>query len=241
MGNWSTVKSRADEMENTARDFNVSLSGSLGCLKTYLTAVYYQGTGDLDAALRLYQDEKFNLRLTGSTPQTSANQLERDVAVLATLNILWILQEGQRQDPDKTAALLEMLTPLCTNHAIKDIETAFNMVFATVKVNPPMPGFTTKNFLRAALNRAQATANTQFLCITLSVMCDRYFVNIVGEQAVKSATAASVQAKKSGNILWRSVADGMLAHCYEVQGNHAEARETMEQARKLAEASWPKT
>jgi len=55
----------------------------------------------------------------------------------------------------------------------------------------------------------------------------------------KSAMAASVQAKKSGNVLWQSVADGMLANCYEVQGKNSDAQQTMEQARLLSQKALP--
>ena len=110
---------------------------------------------------------------------------------------------------------------------------------ATVETHPAAALFQVKNCLRAALNGAQTTANTQFLCITLSVMCNRFFSNVVGAQAEKSAQAASVQAQKSGNILWRSVADGMLAQCYEVNGKTADAKFTRDQAFKLAQMALP--
>jgi len=89
------------------------------------------------------------------------------------------------------------------------------------------------------LSGARTTANTQFLCITLNVMCNRFFSNVVGAQAEKSAMAASVQAMRSGNILWRSVAEGMLAQCYEVQGKHTEAQATLEQAQSFARLALP--
>jgi hypothetical protein len=70
-------------------------------------------------------------------------------------------------------------------------------------------------------------------------MCNRFFANVVGAQAEKSALAASVQAQKSGNVLWRSVADGMLAQCYEVNGKATDAKVTMGQAVKLAQMALP--
>jgi len=96
-----------------------------------------------------------------------------------------------------------------------------------------------KGYLRAALHGAGVTANTQFLCITLNVMCSRFFSNVVGDQAEKSAMAASTQAANSGNALWRSVADGMLAQCYEVQGKNAMARDTLAQAQVFAQKAAP--
>jgi hypothetical protein len=239
VADWPGVKRYVDELKSTAKTFEIPLAGPLGLLTTYLTGVYHQGIGDFDTALRIYENEKFNLTSPKSSHVSSVDQVERDVALLAALNSLLILQDARRQDPNNNAALLAKLEPFCSKHPSKDIETAYNLVVATVNTNPPSPMYKIKNYLRAALSGAQATANTQFLCITLNVMCSRFFNNVVGEQAEKSAMAASVQAQKSGNLLWRSVGDGMLAQCYEVQGKKAEAREAWERARLFSQKALP--
>lgn len=238
---WATAKGHIEKVETTARDFDVPLVGPLGSVLVYLTGVYYQGIGDLDTALEIFQGKTFELPAeTGKTNMmNSADQVERDIALLAALNSLWILQDGDRKNPSRNTTLIARLEPLCKSHPNKDIETAFNLVMATVETHPAAALFQVKNCLRAALNGAQTTANTQFLCITLSVMCNRFFSNVVGAQAEKSAQAASVQAQKSGNILWRSVADGMLAQCYEVNGKTADAKFTRDQAFKLAQMALP--
>jgi Cohesin loading factor len=238
---WSTAKSHIDKVEATAKDLDVPLVGPLGSVLVYLTGVYHQGTGDLDTALEIFQDKRFDLPSEAAkvNPRNSADQVERDIALLAALSSLWIQQDGHRKNPSRNTSLISILQPLCKNHPNKDIETAFNLVMATVETDPSAPLFQVKNCLRAALSGAQTTANTQFLCITLSVMCNRFFSNVVGAQAEKSAQAASVQAQKSGNILWRSVADGMLAQCYEVNGKASDASYTMDQAFKLAQMALP--
>jgi hypothetical protein len=239
IADWAGAHKRIDKLRSTAKTFEVSLAGPLGCLVLYLTGVYHQGVGDLDAALQIFQDDKFNLSPVRSPNPTSGDQVEHDISLLAALNTLWILQEDYRKDPTKNTTLVARLEPLCTNHSNKDIVTAFNLILATVNTNPPAPLYTIKSSLNAALSGAMSTANTQFLCITLNVMCARFFANVVGAQAEKSAMAASVQAKKSGNVLWRSVADGMLAQCYEVQGKQIEATATLEQAQKFAQIALP--
>jgi hypothetical protein len=238
---WATTKSHIDKVKTTAKDLDVPLDGPLGSVLVYLTGVYHQGIGDLDAALEIFQDKKFVLPAETAKVNTmnSADQVQQDIALLAALNSLWILQDDRRKHPSINTSLLSRLQPLCKNHENKDIETAFNLVMATVETYPPAPLFQVKNCLRVALKGAQTTANIQFLCITLNVMCNKFFSNVVGPQAEKSAQAASVQAQKSGNILWRSVADGMLAQCYEVNGKAADAKFTMDQASKLAQRALP--
>lgn len=66
-------------------------------------------------------------------------------------------------------------------------------------------------------------------------------MNVVGAQAEKSAMAASAQAQRSGNMLWMSVADGMLGHCFELNGKPVEAKITMDKARGMAGKALPPT
>ncbi|KAE8446148.1 hypothetical protein EG329_012521 [Mollisiaceae sp. DMI_Dod_QoI] len=236
---WAKVKHCIDMIHKTAREFEIDLKGPLECLTLYLTGVYHQGVGNFDAALDIFRNDRFNLPSSKSTITSCAEQVERDIALLAALNTLWILQDKPRLDPSYNVVLMDRLGQLCENHPNKDIETAFHLIAATVNTNPPTELFRIKGYLRAALNGAQTTGNTQFLCITLNVMCSRFFSGVVGDQAEKSAKAASVQAQKSGNVLWMSVADGMLAQCYEVQGKKAEAQVALEQARISAEKALP--
>lgn len=187
----------------------------------------------------MFKDEAFrNSQRKGSlTP--SAMQFERDLGILAALNQLSIYQESKRQDKAKNKVLLEQLKTRCENHANKHIETAWNVLAAAIVTEPPMAMHETKAHLKKALNGASSTKNTQFLCITLSLMFNHFFSNIVGEQAEKSARAASVQAQYNGNPLWRSVADGALARCLEVQGKHEEAQVTLRYAQNFARAVLP--
>ena len=66
-------------------------------------------------------------------------------------------------------------------------------------------------------------------------MCGCFYATNVGEQAEKSALAAQMQAKRSGNKLWGSVTDGLLAKCYEGQGKMAEADGAFREGVRLAE------
>ncbi|CZS93681.1 related to CYC8-general repressor of transcription [Rhynchosporium agropyri] len=234
LADWSETKRQIDALMATSRSFDIAPTGPLEILAMYLTGVYHQGIGDLDRALNIFQDAKFALPTAKNLITTSMDQLYRDISLFAALNTLWILHENDRQDVNQNTALIEKLRPFCEHHPSVDLQTAFNLVWATVPTNPPVQMYQVKNHLRAALNGASATANTQFLCITLNVMCSRFFSNVVGDQAEKSAMAASTQATNSGNVLWRSVADGMLAQCYEVQGKKDLAQETLQQAQYFA-------
>ncbi|CAG8962054.1 hypothetical protein HYFRA_00005096 [Hymenoscyphus fraxineus] len=233
ISDWHQVKLNIDQLRSTARNFDFALPGPLECLALFLTGVYYQGSGDLSTALRIFQDPMFSLNHNhGKT--TSTSKIEREFSIIAALSALWILQTPSLQNTANNTATLAMLEPICDKHPNLDIQTAFRLVKATILTNPPVPLYSIKTLLGAALSGAKKTQNNQFICIILNVMCSKFFSNVVGEQAEKSAMAGCVQAQKSGSLLWRSVADGMLAKCYDVQGKKGQAAQRMAMAEKFA-------
>ncbi|RFU26883.1 hypothetical protein B7463_g9443, partial [Scytalidium lignicola] len=232
---WVGLKKSLEDIRTGPKKLDVSLTGTVGLFVTYLTGVYHQGIGDLERALKIFGGPEFVLSPANPFPSRAIEKVNHDLAILAALNVAWILQERNRQNTDTNIALLAKLELFCANHTSQDIRTAYNIVMATVNTNPPAQLFKLKTYLSAALNGAKSTANTQLLCITLSVMCNRFFTNVVGEQAEKSALAATLHAQKSGSALWMSVADGMLAQCYDVQGKKAEAYATFQDALRYAQ------
>lgn len=232
-GSWADVKNNIDNLKASAQELDLSLEGPLGLLVTYLSGVFYQGVGDLGAALNIFQDKRFELPAQSAPAMASSSleQVGRDISLLAALNTLWILQDGNKKNLTRNTALIARLEPFCANHLNQEIKTAYNLIVATVETNPATPLFKVKNYLKMALDGAQATANSQFLCITLNVMCSKFFYNVVGIQAEKSASAADHHAKKSGNPLWKSVATQMLSRALEVNGKKAESITAVDQAR----------
>lgn len=200
-------------------------SGSLDLSVLYMTGVYYQGTGNLDAALEVFEDERFAIGEMGSK-SGAAGSNPSSIAILAYFNRLWIMQEPSRRDDEQTAELIEKLRAYCVNHADEEIKTAFSLVQAGIENNPQSstPLGVVKNHIGSGLNGSKATSNTMLLAIALCLMRNCLFENVVGDQTVKSARAGSAQAKKTGNLLWMSLADGMLAQTCDMQGNVEEAQ-----------------
>ncbi|ESZ91967.1 hypothetical protein SBOR_7624 [Sclerotinia borealis F-4128] len=237
VGEWTRVKQSMTHMAAAAEKFEVPLSGRLGTLAFYLEGVYLQGTGDLKAALKVFQHEM--LQLPEGSDSASEDQIERDIAILAALNVLLILQDENWQDPMKNHMLISKLGPYCVNHPTKDIQTAFSLIRATVRTSSSAMIHETKSHLSAALAKAKASHNTQFLCLVLNIMCSKFFNNCLGDQAEKSALAALKQANHSKNKLWVSVAEGLLAQFYDISGKRTEAQATFEEACALAHEALP--
>lgn len=198
-------------------------AGRLNLLVLYVKGVYYQGTGDLDTAFEIFNDRQLSVPDTNDPNHSSSGIALPEVALLATLNKIWILQEPSRRDDLQTMELVERIRPYCSDHPDTDLRTAFNLVVAAIETNPPQSMQTVKRHISTGLKWAQAANNTQLLGIALNLMRSCLFDSVVGDQAVKSAKAGRAQAQKAGNLLWMSVGEGMLAQTEEMQGQVEEA------------------
>lgn len=227
---WDEVKYCVTQLESLV----TPTSGSAVVLYSmYLAGVYHQGTGNLEAAINIYSHPSFSL----SADETRAKHrkpVELEVALLATFNLIWIMQDLHYRNDQRTQELIEQIRPLCTDHPNIEIRTAYNLVMAAIQTNPPIPMTAVKTHISAALSNSKSLADVHTLSIALNLMRAKLFQSIVGDQALKSAKAASNQARKSGNTLWMSVADGMLSQSYEVQGAMLEAQKVWHDATHFA-------
>ncbi|KUI52682.1 hypothetical protein VP1G_00250 [Cytospora mali] len=208
--------------------------GRLGLLVLYVTGIYHQGTGDLDRALQIFNDQRFAVPDADTTPSNAGSIPPSEVALLAALNRIWIMQEPSHRDDYLVAELIEKIKPYCSDHADVDIRTAFNLALAAIQTEPRQSIQTVKRHIQAGLKWAQNANNTHLLSISLNLMRAMLFENVVGDQAVKSAKAGRAQANKAGNMLWMSVGDGMLAQTEEMQGQVEQAERLRQSGTQLA-------
>lgn len=209
-------------------------------LALYLEGVFYQGSAQLERAVEIWKDKTFEMDWSG-TPKPGSSRIEMELSILAALNRIWIMQDPRQMDDAETQELIDLLRPICEDNPDQEIRTVYNLVLSSIQLNPPLSINQIKRHIQQSLSGAQQTSNTHHLSIALNIMRCRLFENVVGEQALKSAKAGSAQARKSGNVLWMSVADGMLAQSFEMQGALAEARKTRESGMRLANEAYAKT
>lgn len=227
---WDEVKYCVTQLETLV----TPTSGSTVVLYSmYLAGVCHQGTGNLEAAINTYSHPSFSLS-ADETRGKHRKPVEFEVALLATFNLIWIMQDVHYRNDQRTQELLEQIRPLCTDHPNMEIRTAYNLVMAAIQTNPPISMTAVKTHISTALSNAKNLADVHTLSIALNLMRAKLFQSIVGDQALKSAKAASTQARRSGNILWMSVADGMLSQSYEVQGAMLEAQKVWHDATHFA-------
>lgn len=221
---WAAVKDYMDKLEPLMSE---ETPPTLRLLSVYLSGVYYQGTGDLTTALNVFSNECFTSAQGGGHGLKVGQQ---EVALLAGLNRLWIMQHPTCRNDADTADLIEQLQTACTNHWNLELRTAWHNVMAALVTEPPQQLNQQKQHIQAAMGGSKVTNNLIGSAVTLCIMRSRFFENVIGDQALKSARAAAKQAQRTGNVLWQSVADGMLAHSYDVQGQREESRQEWEKA-----------
>lgn len=231
---WQDVSKCVMELEKLAQS---PLSGIIGVYSIYLSGVYRQGTGDLELADSIYKHPDLSLDHDKGA-QRACKQAESDVRLLAAFNRIWIMQHEDRRDDQMTNELLEQLRPLCQSHPNQEIRTLWHLVLAATQTNPPLPMTSLKTNLSLALNGAKVLGDVQTLSMALNLMRAKLFHDIIGDQALKSAKAGAAQAKRSGNLLWMSVAEGLLAQSHEVQGQQSEARTSWDAAVNYAEQAF---
>ncbi len=229
---WVSALASLQELKTIANQLGSGIPDSLNSLILYLTGTIYQGTGNVAAALEIYQRSALALRPQGN----AAARGPSEVAILAALNAILILREPSHPNHQHVGALISTVEQFCLHHPNKNIVSAYQLIRATSLNNPIIK---TKEYLQIALAHAKSVTNHQLTCITLNFMSWKFFRGVIGEQAEKSAKAATTLAKKCQDSLWTSVADGMLANTLEVQGRFAEAEVTRQQAVVMAQGLPP--
>ncbi|KAK8034408.1 mitochondrial membrane protein [Apiospora rasikravindrae] len=231
---WSEVGECVSQLETLVQPSAAgSIEGIVGVYTYYLGGVYRQGIGHLDTANSIYQHPVLSTNTEGSF-QGTGKQAESDVRLLAAFNRIWIMQHQDHRDDQQTSELLEQLRPLCKRHPNQHIRTVWHIVSAAIQTEPALPMTELKSHLSSALNGAKALGDVLSLSIALNLMRAKLFHDVVGDQALKSAKAGAMQAKRSHNLLWMSVAEGLLAQSYDVQQQHGEAQASWNLARDYA-------
>lgn len=224
---WDLASQSLKELREVTQDIGHQLPRSIQCLMEYAAGTICQATGDLAAALTIFQSPL--LSLSSSISKTARNDPCRDTCILAALNTVFIIRDPAHPSHSHLPNVLTTLESFCLGSPSKYIQAAYFLVCATVNDSTVQ----TKQYLQQALQSATAISNNQITCITLTFMSWKYFRGVVGEQAEKSARAGRAMARRANDRLWASVTDEMLADTLERQGKDEEARDVRAEGQRL--------
>ncbi|KAG2025985.1 hypothetical protein GB937_002128 [Aspergillus fischeri] len=225
---WDLANQTLKELRPIAEELGDQLPDTIQRLMEYATGALAQATGDLEAALSIFQSPL--LSLSSITSKTARNDPRRDIAILAALNTILILRDPSHPSHSNLPSALALVESFCKGSPNKYIQAAYYLVCATVQTESTIQ---TKQYLQQALQSATAISNSQITCMTLTFMSWKYFRGVVGEQAEKSARAGRAMAKKANDRLWVSVTDEMLAETLERQGKSEEAEGVRDEGHRV--------
>jgi hypothetical protein len=225
---WDLASQTLNNLRQLAQELDTRLPDNIECLMEYAAGTIAQATGDIKAALAIFQSP--NLSLSPSFSKTARNDPRRDAGILAALNTVLIIRDPTHPSHYQLPNVLSTLESFCQGSPNKYIQAAYYLICATVHTESTIQ---TKQFLQHALQSATAISNNQITCMTLTFMSWKYFRGVVGEQAEKSARAGRAMAKRANDRLWASVTDEMLAETLERQGKGEEAQSVRSEGHRL--------
>ena len=244
-GDWTTAMSTVEEIFALAKGVASVLPGEIMCAAKYLEGAIHQAMGDLNTALRIFQSATFALSPpTLDTPSSRKpgrpfiNQKHpqdstvRRICLLAVMNSILIVRSPSHPQHHLLQPLLISIEPLIVSTSNKSIHASYSLVLSTV-ADSATTILKTKQHLGSALSVARLSGNAQVTALALILMSDKFFKGVVGDQAMKCAKAASHQARRSGDPLWLSVAQGMEAECLEIMGKTDDAKKIRDAAEKI--------
>ena len=234
-GDWTSASSTVEEIFATAKGMGSVLPAEIMCTAKYLEGAIHQGMGDLNTALRTFQSATFALsppvldtptkRQPGRSSHNQKYQQDstvRRICLLAAMNSILIVRQPSHPQHHLLQPLLATVETFITSTTNKAIHASYSLVLSTVD-DSSTTILKTKQHLGTALSIARLNGNAQVTALALILMSDKFFKGVVGDQAMKCAKAASHQARRSGDPLWLSVAQGMEADCLEIIGKTEDA------------------
>ena len=240
-GEWDKAKKAVDTINKLSEELGDGFPQSMACIVQYLQATIHQGSGDLHAALEVYQARMFDLGqfLRGSEPsavyhRSHDSELDtmRNIAMLAAMNRLLIMNDPSHSQYDRVSAIVEQLNTLVKSSQDRNIQASYTLIHSLITQTGILRS---KQSLISALNSAKAISNGQITALVLMTMHQKHFTGVTDEHAVKCVKATSMQMRNWGNPMWMHVTAGVEADALEFQGKGAEAESKMADARRRAE------
>lgn len=226
-GAWDVLRPLASDIDTSPGDVTEPLQRTI----LYLTGLIKQATGDLEAALTIFNSPALLISGT-STP----GSISDDLRVLSALNTILIWAHDSAQHQSELQTLLKIIEPICLNHPNNAYHAAYYIVRTASQHNLPI--IKMKQFLSLASSTAKKVANSHLVCMTMNLMSATFFTGIVGEQAEKSANVGVALANRIRSPLWQAVSGNMKGKTLETGGFTEEGARQREAAAAIMK-TWP--
>ena len=240
-GEWDKAEEAVNTISKVAEEVRDGFPQSMISISQYLRGTIHQGSGDLDAAVGVYQAPMFDLGHFIRGPEASAahhkshdseTETIRNIAILAAMNRLLIINDPLHPQYQTSSAIVEQLNILVKASQDKNIQASYTLIHS---LTAQAGILRSKQSLIAALNSAKAISNGQITALVLMTMHQKHFLGVTDEHAVKCVKATSMQMRNWGNPMWMHVTAGVEAEALEFAGKGEEAEGKLAEAARRAE------
>ncbi|KIX93658.1 uncharacterized protein Z520_10564 [Fonsecaea multimorphosa CBS 102226] len=242
-GLWQAANESLDKLHAISQDMGDDFPVNLKYCLLYLRGVILQGTGDLTAALRVYQSPLFNIGTQHNSPSTgpgtsrqisnsyhAESDITRNFSILAAMNSAMIIRNPAHPQHNRLSSLIKTLNSAVQNCTNRYIKAHFALLESILSTNT----LAEKQYLKRSMDEGRAIGSAQTTALALIYMQDQLYKGMVDEQALKCAKASSFQTKRWGQPMWMHVAAGLEAQALDIHGFPKEAQKKKDEA----EAGW---
>ncbi|KIX10602.1 uncharacterized protein Z518_01686 [Rhinocladiella mackenziei CBS 650.93] len=242
-GLWQQAQQTLEAVHAISEDIGDAFPINMKYGLLYLKGVILQGTGNLTAALEIYQSPALVLGAQQSPLSNGSKALHHipnsyyadsnvihNFRILASMNSAFIIQNPRHPQHKQLSSLISSLGSATQNSGNKYIQAHYSLLISVLSTTT----LTIKQFLKSAMEAGKAIGSAQTTALALVYMQEKLFKGTVDEQALKCAKAASHQVRRWGEPLWAHVAAGLEADSLEINGMAKEAQ----QRKADAEARW---
>jgi tetratricopeptide (TPR) repeat protein len=246
--NWAGAKNALTKAAQIFKTSPSSLPKSMGCAIQYLNGTIYQGIGNLERALAIWDGSVFDLSHflrqsnasnTPSDGKQSTKTMQRhhdldteicrNLSILACINRLFIIDDASHPKHGQKAQLVALLSTFISQTHDRNISAAHTLAHSLITNSGIC---VSKSALVRVLNDAKAIANQQITALVLVVMQQVFFVGSTDDHAQKCLNAVSVQMKSWRSPIWLHVTEGIQAESLHFMGDLQQSAQKMEDAKK---------
>ncbi|KIW26879.1 uncharacterized protein PV07_06673 [Cladophialophora immunda] len=242
-GLWQEADKSLEKAHAISQEMGNAFPVNMKYCLLYLRGVMLQGTGDLTAALQVYQSPLFNLdsqHNSDSTEPGPSNEISnsyhaesditRNFSLLAAMNSAFIIYNPANPQDQALLSLIRTLMTAVQSCGNRYVKAHFAFLETIVSTNM-LAG---KQYLKNSMDESRAIGSAQITALALIYMQDRIYKGVLHEQAMKCAKACSCQTRRWGQPMWMHVAAVLEAQALEIQGFSEQAQKKKDEA----EASW---
>lgn len=239
-GSWSAAKQPIRDAAILLKACQHEVPRSMSCALNYLKGAVFQGEGNIDRALQIWELPMFDLNESMHRPAPDQpraprrhedfdTEVCRNFAILACMNRLFIIEDKSHPKHGDKANAIKLLGDFAKSSQDHNISTA-QMFVDTALARSGIWG--TKEGVLKAMDAAKRVMNHQLIALVLVVMQQSFFVGATDEHGEKCVNACVTQTRSWANPTWKHVVQAIKAESLRFMNKFDESAQKMDEAKE---------